>query len=494
MQPVLRMIQSSRPAVSLSARSSRTLKIVVRVSVVGAIFAATALVGLLAPEVEATEVMLATWLLPLIVLAIPRLGNLEYGVVAVLLAAGFVRVTLPTGTETDIVASLLVATVAVALWLVKMLVIDGRIQIKPAPTNVPLLGFMGTCLVSYVWSNVFRDILVTTWPTFPFVQLAALLVMVLLPAVFLLASNVIEDVQWLQRLAYIVVFIGTLTIIYLVFPIPVGKQAVLHLVGVAGVGMGLLSLWVVSITFSLALFDRKLPHWVRLFLLVVAALWMYFGTGQLMAWISIWLPPLCAMFVISFLRSKKLFLVMVILALAYLGADLDRFYQRVYVQSEQEGDLERLDLWRTNVELVENHLLFGTGPAGYAVYYMSYHPENARSTHNNYFDIVAQTGIVGLGMYIWFFAALAGLGYRLCRKLQGQRNFEEAFASGMMGGYVGAIVAMALGDWIVPFVYNVGLDGFDHAVYAWLLLGGMAALHQIVERRTPSEPGIATAA
>jgi hypothetical protein len=476
------------PKRSQSARATRLIRLAVRAGGVAGVIGALILLGWLAPRIPTSYLLLATVLVLAVILVLPRLGRLEVGVLAILLAAGFVRFKLPTGTHTEIVASLASATAVVALWLVKMLAEDRNIYLKPALTNIPLLGFMFTCVVAYVWGNAFRDVLVMTWGTFPFVQLAALLVMIMLPAVFLLVSNSIEDVKWLERMSWILIFIGALTVIFLVFPIPVGKSFVLRLVGASGVGIGLLSLWVVSVAYGLALFNRRMALWMRLLLLGLVALWMYYGTGRLMGWMSIWLPPLCAIFVISFMRSKRLFLALVLVALVYAGANFDRLYQRIYVQSVEEGDFQRWELWQTNLELVSNHPLFGTGPAGYAVYYMTYHPENARSTHNNYFDVIAQTGIVGFALFLWFFGALGIMGYKLCVKLRGQRSFKEAFACGRLGGYVGALVAMMLGDWLLPFVYNVGLEGFDHAVYAWLFLGGLAALHHIVEKHEDDRP------
>jgi hypothetical protein len=36
-----------------------------------------------------------------------------------------------------------------------------------------------------------------------------------------------------------------------------------------------------------------------------------------------------------------------------------------------------------------------------------------------------------------------------------------------------------LGDWIIPFVYNVGFDGFRASIFAWLFLGALLAMDQM---------------
>ena len=40
------------------------------------------------------------------------------------------------------------------------------------------------------------------------------------------------------------------------------------------------------------------------------------------------------------------------------------------------------------------------------------------------------------------------------------------------------LVAGMLGDWVVPFVYNIGLSGMRASVLGWLFLGGIIALEQ----------------
>ena len=39
-----------------------------------------------------------------------------------------------------------------------------------------------------------------------------------------------------------------------------------------------------------------------------------------------------------------------------------------------------------------------------------------------------------------------------------------------------SLVAGLLGDWVLPFVYNIGLQGFKVSVLGWMFLGGLVAL------------------
>src|SRR4030067_1664319 len=91
--------------------------------------------------------------------------------------------------------------------------------------------------------------------------------------------------------------------------------------------------------------------------------------------------------------------------------------------------------------------------------------------------MIAQTGIIGLGIFIWLAVEIGKLGWRLMKKFQ--PGFERAYAIGALGGLGGMLISGMLGDWIIPFVYNIGLSGFQSSMFGWLFLGGLLALDQI---------------
>ena len=70
----------------------------------------------------------------------------------------------------------------------------------------------------------------------------------------------------------------------------------------------------------------------------------------------------------------------------------------------------------------------------------------------------------------------------LRRVVKGRWDFVEGFTIAAVGGYVGTVLAMGLGDWIVPFVYTQTIAGFDYAVYTWVLLGAALSLYHIVSK------------
>jgi O-antigen ligase len=137
--------------------------------------------------------------------------------------------------------------------------------------------------------------------------------------------------------------------------------------------------------------------------------------------------------------------------------------------------------------MVRVNPLLGLGPANY----YSYAPGfpilgfSVRfSSHNNYIDLIAQTGYLGLACFVWFATAMGVLCRRIIRRVPS--GFAKAYAYGALGGLAGTLVSGMLGDWFLPFVYNVGIDGLGASLFAWLFMGGLVALGRLVLTREES--------
>lgn len=458
------MIQFMHRSIPLS--NTVLLRLAVLVGLVVLLLA----VGFVTSRVPPELVLIAVAAPPVVLLSTNRL---EYGVLAIIFTAAFVRFSLPTGTQSRIVASLLITAIFIVLWLARMLVVKKRLYLKPSSTNVPLLAFLLTTVISYVWSNAFRDPLVVVWSTWPVVQLGGMAVIILLPGAFLLTFNTISEIRWLKLLTWLMILIGALAL---------GAYFLQVKLSFLNTG-GLFSLWFVSLTYSQALFNKRLPLWLRLILLGLSGTWIYVYFVTRVTWLSGWLPPLVALGVISFLKSKRLFLVFLLLVAVYVGLNWNYYTGTVLASESEESGRTRLAAWQHNWRVTGQHILFGVGPAGYAAYYMSYFPSEAMATHSNYIDILSQTGIVGLFFCLWFFLALGWTGYKLCMRLRKTGDFREGLANATLAGWAGCMIAMGLGDWLFPFVYTQTIAGFDYAVYSWVLLGGIEVLNNVRQEK-----------
>ncbi|MBE2235691.1 MAG: O-antigen ligase family protein [Anaerolinea sp.] len=160
-----------------------------------------------------------------------------------------------------------------------------------------------------------------------------------------------------------------------------------------------------------------------------------------------------------------------------------------------ESGASRLVLIGRVIDVALRNPITGLGPAAYRPYAATQPlvlPGNRLwigavvSSHNNYVDLFAHVGLVGLALFGWFVVEIGRLGHRLRQRYAS--GFAAAYVNGMLAAGVGALVIMALADWILPFVYNIGFQGFQASVLVWLFLGGLVALEDIpqVERQVES--------
>jgi O-antigen ligase len=459
------------------------------------LFAAAVIAGILLAVPAITFLYVRGRLDPLLVLAgivgvIVALGLFRVsergnkGIVLLIIAAGMLSfVSLPTGRESRIPLSMLVALVLVALWLLSMLWGKPPTRLKPSPINRPLIAFVAVSIISYFWSQIFRDPLLFVWGSFPMVQVAALVVNILLPLTLLYVANQVTEVKWLKYLVAVVLVFGVAsTLLYFLDP---GINRFFFYRGTRG----LFSMWVAAFAYGLALFHKGLKPWQRALLLALVLLlvYRYFFLGR--SWVSGWLPLGVACIVITWFRSRRLFFICMTIGLIYFTTNFAFYYQNIVI-AEQEGGsgTDRVELWVRNLTHVANHPVLGMGPAGYAPYNMTYHAEDARSTHNNYFDILAQTGVIGFVTFLLIIVQLWRIGRRSVRRYAGRRDFEEMYTVVAYSGVFGMAVGMMLGDWALPFAYNETIAGFDNAVLTWVLLGGMVALEMISREASAPQP------
>lgn len=395
------------------------------------------------------------------------LYRLEWGILILILSTIVLRFSLSTGTSTPLVGSLLLTALLTGLWLIRMLLEDRRLHWLPSPVNQPLVGFVAVCVLSYVWSDLWRDPLVYLWGNFALVRVGALAAMVLSPAALLLVANRFRDERLLK------VFVGIFVATGAVGIVAAWVGVNLPLINLRG----LFSMWLISLALSQALFNRQLKGAYRGALGLLGGAWLLYRFAFVgnIAWMSGWLPALIALIVIAFLRSRWLPLVLIVVGLLFTATRWNYLNNAIVVQSQQEGDFGRLDAWQVNWRVTRDHLFLGTGPAGYAAYYMSLFPQDAMATHNNYVDIVAQTGLVGMGFFLWFLVAMGVTGRRAWRRVP-RDGFLQALAAGCIGGYAGTLVAMSLGDWFIPFAYTQTVAGFDYTVWGWLFMGVLVGL------------------
>jgi O-antigen ligase len=151
------------------------------------------------------------------------------------------------------------------------------------------------------------------------------------------------------------------------------------------------------------------------------------------------------------------------------------------VSTDEYSISTRFDAWSILAQIIKINPVLGLGFANYYWYTPLFRIRGyavSFNSHNNYVDIVAQTGFVGLICFLLFIWQVGWLGWRL--REQAPAGFAQAYVYGALGGLAGMVVVGMMGDWILPFFYNIGLSGFRSSMLGWLFLGGLVSLEQMV--------------
>lgn len=390
-----------------------------------------------------------------------------------------VNFSLSTGTQSPVHLSLLLVVLFTAVWLLRM-VLQRQVRLAPCAANLPLILFQVVVLLSWVAGYAFWK------PTVPLpgnaltVQAGQVAMYVLSAAAFFLAANHPLRPQTLKVWTGIVIALGL-------------GAVLLDLVGIgrpASITGGLL-MWPFALLWAILLFVPSMPRWLRAAGWLSLPLWGLWMWRYAFAWKGGWMPALLALGVLVFLRSRRAFAVLLVVVVVLAVLNWEALFPPTYTPEEAGGSLLRAPIWYDILRMTARSPLLGLGPVSYMYYWRdptfdSYSIQftnwwawvdigYAPPSHNMFVDVLAQTGLVGFACFMWAIAALILLGLRAVRRLP--EGFPGAYARGVLAGFLALLSAsFFFADWLIPFVYNISIRGYQHSVYSWLLLGSLASL------------------
>jgi O-antigen ligase len=301
-------------------------------------------------------------------------------------------------------------------------------------------------------------------------QLGGLALVILSVGVFAWASNVIKSLFWLKVLTYGFVAYATLHLLGYLLPFAGALTDRLFVYGSTG---SMFWTWLVVLSFSQALFNRDLKPLPRLALAVVALAAIYVGAVIQNDWKSGWVPAMVGVAVVLAASSWRMAMLMGVAGLfpaATIAQDL--------ISSDTYSYSTRVEAWEILAQIIRVNPIFGLGPANYywytplfAIrgYFVNF------NSHSQYVDMVAQFGLVGALVFLWFVFEIARVAWRQWRAPAAD-GFAYAYTLAVIGGFAATLVAGFFGDWLFPFFYNVGLAGFRASVLPWLFMGGLVAI------------------
>ncbi len=402
------------------------------------------------------------------------------GLFALPISALVIPFALSTGTQTSVHSVVLLIPLLMVIWVADMLR-QRSFRLAQSQVNLPLLLFGFSAVLSFLVGN-------SPWHFFAGTaslqsQLGGLAIFLLSAVVFLLTANLVKEQRWLEWLVWLFLALAGAYIVSRILP---GLGWVTNRFAPGSTG-SIFWVWVVALAGGQAFFNRTLSTRVRLVLFALVIGTLYVGWFQGRAWLSGWLPPLVALVALVWLYSWRLGL-LVTVAGALVVLIRDPGLVTGLVSAKQYSIDTRLVAWQIMFEnIIPINPILGLGPANYYFYtpmfpilgyYVSF------NSHNQYVDILAQTGVVGLVVFGWLMAAVGKLGWDLRRRVADE--FARGYVYGCLAGLAGSLYAGIHGDWFIPFVYNIGLVGFRASMLGWLFLGGLDAIEQLMKQQTRS--------
>lgn len=443
-----------------------------RIALVLAVLAASIAAPLVVPNnrtlllIGLVPAVAAVWL----IIRWPVLGLLALIVTAILVRSPD---DLPGGLNYAVILLILL----IGLWVLDMVVYK-RIGLVPSRPIRPLLALILVACIAFGVGQL-------GWFTFaqsaPLdAQIGGLFVFVLSVGAFLVAAHQITNLRWLQVLTFLFIGLGALFVLGWITPLGAVTGGFFQRAATAN---SMFWTWLVVLTFSQALFNRKLHIGWRLVLGLIVAMTLYVAYFRAGGWKSGYLPAFVAIAAMIGARSWRAGLAIALLSIVpalYLSSQA--------IVTDEYSFSTRVDAWLIMLEIIKENPILGFGPANY-YWYTPFFPIRGYAvqfnSHNQYIDIVAQIGLLGLACFLWFGAEMAWLGLQLRDRVP--EGFARAYVYGAIGGLAGTFAAAMLADWVFPFVYNIGLNGMRGSMLAWIFLGGLIAVEQFTLRQSVSD-------
>jgi O-antigen ligase len=387
------------------------------------------------------------------------------GLMGTIVGGMFIPFTGPSGLNISVlgIAGML------GVWFIKMIVEQRKINIYSSRPLLPLVAFIIFSLLSFGIGQL-------PWYTYAehaplTAQSGGLAIVIFSLGAFLLTAHLVNDLRWLQALTWVFILFG---MIYVLGRF-INWGGIDRIYQFGFTNGSLFWTWLAALTFGQLFINNSLRMRWRLVLAFSVFLIFYVAIKQAYGWKSGWLPPLVAVTAIIGIRYWRR-----LLPLAPIGVLVAYFIATQSIGTDEYSWGTRLDAWFIVTEIVRASPLFGLGFANYYWYTPIFRIRGYAvrfNSHSQYVDLLAETGIVGLLIYFWFFAEVAKVGLNLRDRVP--EGFARAYVYGALGGLVGTIFAGFLVDWVLPFVYNIGLTGFRASVVGWLFLGGLISLEHM---------------
>lgn len=285
---------------------------------------------------------------------------------------------------------------------------------------------------------------------------------------FWLFANNLRDAVWVRRASWLLLLPGASTALcYLLgIHVPTNSYAVLLEVVVACT----LFAWLLEPRAEGVPARRGLRAlgWLALAVLIYQVFRLNLN------WVSGWFGLFAGLYCVAFLRSKRLFAVLLVVGLlAYLAGHA--FLQQTVVHKvDTSGDLQRFGMMHAALYYALRYPL-GVGPGNYRSYNAYFgspamwNTSTFSSAHGYYSQMLSEMGFVGLFLTALFVLTGLVMVARFYQRLP--VGPSRTFVLGIAGMWAGVCAACGIGDYLIPVYHNNGVYTMGTTIYGWIGLG-----------------------
>jgi O-antigen ligase len=165
-------------------------------------------------------------------------------------------------------------------------------------------------------------------------------------------------------------------------------------------------------------------------------------------------------------------LLAIVLGVMLIGGEssVSRFLDSVNASDPTTG---RTQIWRVTLNVIKAHPVIGAGLGAYGVAYTPFDPNNGvnrpEQAHNDYLQVLADAGIVGAALGLFFIFALFRIGFK-------RKRSQDVFRRGVATGALAGCFAV-----LVHSIFDFTLHTTSNALL-FLTLAALATLNGRVER------------
>ena len=387
--------------------------------------------------------------------------------------------------------------IGLMLWKLKMINKED-IKITRTPINLPVLAFMVICPLSLLWSNS------------PMISLLELPLFLAGPILYFIVINNIHNEHQINRLLTALLIISSLLGIYGIFQYNgidfafwKGNIARSKVFGLFGNVNYFAEYMIVPLPLAISLFfaARNRTHKILLLVGILAmggSLILTFTRGS---YLAIGISSLFMLFLYlvaqgkSFIKEhKKIFILILafIILVTFLfavpnplnkpGTVISKIKSRISVSQFTEGSSlkRRIAIWKFTVLMIKDHPLLGSGIGTFKYNSLNYQAkffdqgENrslypygiADKVHNEYLQLGAELGLIGLGIFLWLIITYFNYGIKLLKRL------KDKYKHGILIGLMGGVVAV-----LIDAIFGFPLHLPATLVLFWLFIGLIVSLN-----------------